>query len=156
MSAESGAGPGPRLLSGGNPQIPKGEGDDVVQQYIAAMPGWKRGVGERLDEIIVGAVPDVRKAVKWNSPFYGAEGSDGWFLSFHCFTKYVKVTFFAGTSLEPVPPEGSKVPGTRYFHVHEGDDLDSSPFASWVTQACQLPGREALAPPRESAARSAR
>ena len=138
-SVTGNTGSGPRLLSGGNPQIPKGEGDGPVQDYIAAMPGWKRRVGEQLDELIVGAVPGVHKAVKWNSPFYGIEG-EGWFLAFHCFTKYIKVTFFRGTSLEPVPPEGSKVPGTRYFHIHENDDLDESPFVSWVQQASTLPG----------------
>lgn len=137
----SGSGSAPKLLSGGNPQIPKGESDGPVQDYIAAMPGWKRGVGERLDEIIVRVVPGVHKAVKWNSPFYGLEG-EGWFLAFHCFTKYIKVTFFRGTSLEPIPPEGSKVRGTRYFHIYEHDDLDESPFASWVEQASNLPGEK--------------
>ena len=132
---------GPRLLSGGNPQIPKGDGDGPVQDYIAAMPGWKRRIGERLDELIVDAVPDVRKAVKWNSPFYGLEG-EGWFLAFHCFTKFIKVTFFRGASLVPVPAEGSKVPETRYFHIHEDDDVDASPFVSWVEQASKLPGEK--------------
>ena len=140
-SQDSQSGSGPRLLSGGNPQIPKGEGDGPVQDYIAAMPGWKRGVGERLDELIVRVVPGVHKAVKWNSPFYGLEG-ESWFLAYHCFTKYIKVTFFRGTALEPIPPEGSKVPGTRYFHVYEHDDLDESPFASWVEQASKLPGEK--------------
>jgi len=130
----------PILLSGGNPQIPKGEGNAPVQAYIAAMPGWKRGVGERLDAIVTRCVPGVRKAVKWNSPFYGAPDAQGWFLSYHCFTKYVKVTFFRGQSLDPVPPVGSKSGDTRYFHVHEGDDLDKSPFAAWVKQASALPG----------------
>lgn len=136
---ESKSRPGPRLLSGGNPQIPKGEGDGPVQDYIAAMPGWKRRVGKHLDEVIVRVVPDAHKAVKWNSPFYGVDG-EGWFLAYHCFTRYIKVTFFRGTSLEPVPPEASKVPETRYFHIYKNDDLDESPFASWVEQASKLPG----------------
>ncbi len=135
----SNPGSGPRLLSGGNPQIPKGYGDGPVQDYIAAMPGWKREVGEHIDELIVRVVPGVHKAVKWNTPFYGLEG-EGWFVAFHCFTKYIKVTFFKGTSLEPVPPEASKVPGTRYFHIYENDDIDESPLASWVEQASNLPG----------------
>ncbi len=131
----------PKLLSGGNPQIPKGDGDGPVQAYIAAMPGWKHDVGRRLDEIIVQVVPDVHKAVKWNSPFYGIEG-EGWFTSYHCFDAYVKVTFFRGQSLDPIPPVSSKSGDTRYFHVHEGDDLDESPFASWVRQASELPGEQ--------------
>jgi len=130
-----------KLLSGGNPQIPKGNGDGPVQAYIAAMPGWKRDVGRRLDEIIGEVVPGVHKAVKWNSPFYGIEG-EGWFTSYHCFDKYVKVTFFRGQSLDPIPPVSSKSGDTRYFHVHEGDDLDQSPFASWVRQASELPGEQ--------------
>ena len=132
---------GPRLLSGGNPQIPKGYGDGPVQDYIAAMPGWKRGVGERLDEIIAGAVPGVHKAVKWNEPFYGLEG-EGWFVAYRCFTRYIKVTFFRGTSLDPVPPEPSKVPEVRYFHIHEHDELDVEQFTSWVEQASLLPGEK--------------
>ena len=136
---QSKSGSGPRLLSGDNPQIPKGEGDGPVQAYIAAMPGWKRPVGERLDELIVGVVPDAHKAVKWNQPFYGLQG-EGWFVAFRCFTKYIKVTFFAGASLEPVPSEGSKVPGTRYFHIYENDGLDEAQFASWIEQASLLPG----------------
>lgn len=129
----------PKLLSGGNPQIPKGEGDAPVQAYIEAMPGWKSAVGRRLDDLIERTVPEVRKAVKWNSPFYGLEGR-GWFLSYHCFARYVKVTFFRGTSLDPVPPVGSKTPETRYFHVHEDDDLDEDLVASWIRQAAELPG----------------
>jgi hypothetical protein len=129
----------PVLLSGGNPQIPKGEGDGPVQAYIAAMPGWKSAVGRRLDDLIVRTVPDVHKAVKWNSPFYGIE-DDGWFLSYHCFDRYVKVTFFRGTSLDPVPPVASKTPETRYFHVHEDDELDEAQFTAWVKQASELPG----------------
>ena len=128
----------PRLLSGGNPQIAKADGDAPVQAYIAAMPGWKRDVGRRLDAIISRHVPAVRKAVKWNSPFYGIEGQ-GWFLSFHVFTKYVKVTFFRGTSLRPLPPGDSKVKGTRYLDVHE-DELDEGQFAEWVRQAAAIPG----------------
>jgi hypothetical protein len=131
----------PVLLSGGNPQIPKGEGDAPVQAYIAAMPGWKRDVGRRLDALIVRAVPDAQKAVKWNSPFYGMEiGS--WFLNFHCFTKYVKVAFFRGTSLRPPPPGESKHPETRYFDIHEDDDLDEAQLTKWVKQASKLPGEK--------------
>ena len=129
----------PTLLSGGNPQIAKGDGDAPVRAYIAAMPGWKRTVGRRLDAIIVRTVPGVRKAVKWNSPFYGVEG-DGWFLNFHCFTKYVKVAFFRGTSLRPVPPGKSKHKEVRYFDIHEDDEFDEKQFAAWVKQASQLPG----------------
>lgn len=129
----------PKLLSGGNPQIPKGDGDGPVQAYIAAMPAWKRAVGARLDALIVAAVPDVRKAVRWNSPFYGAAGG-GWFLSFHCFTRYVKVTFFDGTALAPLPPVGSKDPRTRYLHVVEDGALDVAQFTDWVRQAAALPG----------------
>ena len=129
----------PVLLSGGNPQIPKGEGDGPVQAYIAAMPGWKHTVGKRLDALIVQAVPGVRKAVKWNSPFYGAPDDDGWFLSFHCFDKYIKVTFFQGASLEPPPTVTSKYPHVRYFHVPE-DGFDEGQFSDWVKQASKLPG----------------
>jgi hypothetical protein len=130
----------PVLLSGGNPQIAKGYGDVPVQAYIAAMPGWKRDVGRRLDALIVRTVPGVRKAVKWNSPFYGVEDEgQGWFLSFHCFTKYIKVTFFRGTSLRPVPPDPSKHKDVRYLDIHE-DELDEAQFAAWVKQANQLPG----------------
>jgi hypothetical protein len=128
-----------KLLSGGNPQIAKAYGDAPVQAYIAAMPGWKSDVGRRLDEIIVRTVPDVFKAVKWNSPFYGIEGQ-GWFLSFHCFTKYVKVAFFRGTSLRPVPPGESRQKQVRYLDIHEDDPLDEAQFAAWVKQASQLPG----------------
>ena len=128
----------PALLSGGNPQIAKGEGDAPVQAYIAAMPEWKRDVGRRLDAIIERTVPRVRKAVKWNSPFYGVEGQ-GWFASFHVFAKYVKVTFFRGTSLRPVPPGASRHPDVRYLDIREGE-LDEQQFATWVKQASQLPG----------------
>ena len=129
----------PVLLSGGNPQIPKGEGDEPVQAYLGAMPGWKQDVGRQLDALIVGSVPDVHKAVRWNSPFYGMEGR-GWFLSFHCLTKYVKVAFFQGASLDPVPPVASKDEKTRYFHVRENDEVDESLVSSWIRQAAELPG----------------
>ncbi|MER8631106.1 MAG: DUF1801 domain-containing protein [Mesorhizobium sp.] len=129
----------PKLLSGGNPQIAKGYGAAPVQAYIAAMPGWKREVGERLDALIERAVPGVHKAVKWNSPFYGVEGG-GWFLSFHCFTRYIKVAFFRGLSLDPVPPGESKSKDTRYLDIHEDDAFDEAQFSAWVKQASQLPG----------------
>ena len=129
----------PVLLAGGNPQIPKGEGDAPVRAYIAAMPGWKRAVGRQLDALVEETVPGVRKAVKWNSPFYGAPGKEGWFLSFHVFTRYVKVTFFRGASLRPVPPGESKHPGVRYLDIHEGE-LDEARFVDWVEQASRLPG----------------
>ena len=128
----------PVLLSGDNPQIAKGSGDAPVQAYIAAIPGWKQDIGRRLDTLIVRTVPGVRKAVKWNSPFYGVEDGQ-WFLSFHCFTKYVKVTFFRGTSLSPIPPGASKHPEVRYLDIHEGQ-LDETRFAAWVKQASKLPG----------------
>ena len=131
----------PVLLSGGNPQIAKGDGDAPVQAYIAAMPGWKSDVGRRLDALIVRTVPGVRKAVKWNSPFYGIEGQ-GWFLSFHCFTKYIKVAFFRGASLRPVPPGESKHKDVRYLDIHEDDQLDQELVASWIGQASELPGWE--------------
>ena len=130
----------PVLLSGGNPQIAKGEGDAPVQAYIAAMPGWKRDIGRRLDAVIAQAVPGVHKAVKWNSPFYGLQGQ-GWFLSYHCFTKYVKVTFFRGTSLDPVPPGASKHKDVRYLDIHEGQ-LDEAQLIAWVKQASRLPGEK--------------
>lgn len=128
-----------KLLSGGNPQIAKDYGDAPVQAYIAAMPGWKSDVGRRLDALIVRTVPDVCKAVKWNTPFYGIEGQ-GWFLGFHCITKYVKVAFFRGTSLSPVPPVESRQKEVRYLHIHEDDPFDEAQFADWVKQASQLPG----------------
>jgi hypothetical protein len=136
--AKRGAKDGVVLLSGGNPQIAKAEGDAAVRAYIAAMPGWKRDVGKRLDALIVRNAPKVRKAVKWNSPFYGIE-SRGWFLSFHVFTRYVKVAFFRGTSLRPVPPGASKHPDVRYFDITEGVEFDE-PMRVWVKQAAQLPG----------------
>ena len=132
----------PALLSGGNPQIPKADGDAPVRAYIEAMPGWKREVGRRLDALIVGTVPGVRKAVRWNTPFYGLEGR-GWFIAFHCITRYVKVSFFRGTSLHPVPPVESKNPGTRYVHIHENEwneGFDEELLASWIRQAAALPG----------------
>ena len=129
----------PKLLAGGNPQIAKADGDAPVHAYIAAMPGWKSNVGRRLDALIVRIVPGVRKAVKWNSPFYGIEGQ-GWFLSVHCFTKYVKVAFFRGTSLRPLPPGESKLKEVRYLDIHEDDRLDEAQLAAWVKQASQLPG----------------
>ena len=128
------------LLSGGNPQIAKADGGIPVQAYIAAMPGWKSQIGKRLDALIVRTVPGVRKAVKWNTPFYGIEGQ-GWFLGFHCFTKYVKVTFFRGTSLRPVPAGGTvRSKDARWIDVHEGDKLDETQLAAWVKQAAALPG----------------
>ncbi|VTT98245.1 histidine kinase : Histidine kinase OS=Cupriavidus sp. SK-4 GN=CF68_03525 PE=4 SV=1: DUF1801 [Gemmataceae bacterium] len=133
------AGDVPVLLSGGNPQVAKGDGDAPVQAYIAAMPGWKRDVGRWLDALIVRTVPGVQKAVRWNSPFYGVEGR-GWFLGVHCITKYVKVAFFRGASLSPVPPVESKQKDVRYFHIHEGDTPDEALVASWITQAAELPG----------------
>ncbi|HVZ99990.1 MAG TPA: DUF1801 domain-containing protein [Caulobacterales bacterium] len=130
----------PTLLAGGNPQIAKAFGDAPVQAYIAAMPGWKREVGGRLDALIGAALPGVRKAVKWNSPFYGVE--DGvWFLSFHCYTAYVKVAFFQGASLRPRPPGESKQAHVRYLDIREGDDIDAAQFSAWVKQASKLPGQ---------------
>ena len=129
----------PVLLSGGNPQSAKAEGDAPVQAYIAAMPGWKRNVGRQIDALIVRTVPKVKKAVKWNSPFYGIEGQ-GWFLSFHCFTKYVKVTFFNGTSLRPLPPGESKNKDVRYLDIHEDEELDDKVVAIWIKQAAKSPG----------------
>ncbi len=128
----------PVLLSGGNPQIPKGDGDAPVQAYIEATPGWKRDVVRSLDTIITRTVPDVHKAVKWNSPFYGLKGQ-GWFLNFHCFTNYVKVAFFRGTSLRPPPPGESKQKDVRYLDIHEGE-FDEAQLVAWVKQASELPG----------------
>ena len=131
----------PVLLSGGNPQIAKGDGDAPVRAYIAAMPGWKRALGRRLDALIVRSVPHVRKAVKWNSPFYGIEGQ-GWFLSFHCFARYVKVAFFRGSSLRPLPPGESRHKQVRNLDIREDDELDEAQFAAWVEQASGLPGEK--------------
>ena len=130
---------GPALLAGGNPQIPKGYGDAPVQAYIAAMPGWKRDVGCRIDALVTRVVPEVQKAVKWNSPFYGVEGQ-GWFLSFHCFAKYVKVAFFRGTALTPVPPVASRQKEVRYLHIREAEPIDETRLADWIGQASRLPG----------------
>jgi len=131
----------PKLLSGGNPQIAKADGDAPVQAYLAAMPGWKRDIGRRLDALIVRTVPNVRKAVRWNTPFYGIE-DQGWFIAFHCLTKYIKVSFFRGTSLRPVPPVESTQNEVRYFHIYEGDTLDEGLLASWIGQASELPGMD--------------
>ncbi|MCO6510858.1 MAG: DUF1801 domain-containing protein [Aridibacter famidurans] len=131
----------PVLLSGGNPQIAKADGDEPVQEYIAAMPGWKRDVGKKLDELIEKTVPRVRKAVRWNSPFYGIEGR-GWFLSIHCFTKYVKITFLNGSSLDPPPPVKSKHEDVWYFHIHEDDEIDEVQMADWIGQASDIPGED--------------
>ncbi len=128
-----------KLLSGGNPQIPKGDGDAPVQAYLAAMPGWKREVGRQLDALITRTVPGVHKAVKWNSPLYGREG-DGWFLSFHCFDRYIKIAFFRGASLNPVPPVASRQKAVRYVHIHEDDVIDEPQLIRWVEQASRLPG----------------
>ncbi len=131
----------PTLLSGGNPQIPKGEGDAPVQAYIAAMPGWKRPLGERIDDLVVRTVPRVHKAVKWNQPFYGREG-DGWFLAFRCYTKYVQLQFFRGTSLKPVPPKESKHDEVRYLDIYEDDELNEKQLRSRIKQASTLPGEK--------------
>lgn len=131
------ASPKPRLLSGGNPQIPKGDGDAPVQAYIAAVPGWKRDIAARLDAVITKTIPHVRKAVKWNSPFYGI--GEGWFLSFHCYTRFVKVAFFRGAGLKPLPPGTSKQKNVRYLDVYE-DGFDEKQFAAWVKQASKFPG----------------
>ena len=127
------------LLSGGNPQIAKGDGDAPVQAYIAAMPGWKSVAGKNLDALIERTVPGVEKAVRWNSPFYGVPGQ-GWFLCFHCFNRYIKLTWFRGQQLDPVPPVGSKDPDARYFHIHEDEAIDEALLVSWIRQAVALPG----------------
>ena len=131
----------PKLLSGGNPQIPKGDGDGPVQAYIEAMPEWKSDVGRQLDELIGKAVPDVHKAVRWNQPFYGHE-DEGWYFAFRCYTKYVQLQFFRGTSLDPEPPKASKHQEVRYLDIHEEDDLDESRLLSWFKQAADLPGEK--------------
>lgn len=131
----------PVLLSGGNPQIAKGEGDGPVQAYIAAMPGWKSAVGARIDALVEQAVPGVCKAVKWNSPFYGME-QGRWFLSFHCFTRYIKLAFLNGAELDPPPPVASKHQRTRYLHIHEDEELDERQLTDWFRQASQLPGEK--------------
>lgn len=127
------------LLSGGNPQIAKADGDAPVQAYIAAMPGWKHDVGRQLDALVQRTLPNVQKAVRWNTPFYGVAGQ-GWFFAFHCITKYVKVTFFRGASLRPVPPVASKQPEVRYLHIHEGERIDETQLVRWIEQAARLPG----------------
>ena len=132
----------PRLLSGGNPQIPKGEGDAPVQAYIAAMPEWKQRIGRAIDDLVMGSVPGVRKAVKWNTPFYGPPDREGWFLAFHCFDRYVKLTFSRGTSLDPVPPGPSKQQGVRYLDIREEDGIDAPRLAAWIRQASALPGEK--------------
>jgi len=128
----------PKLLSGGNPQIAKGDGDAPVQAYIAAMPGWKSAAGRRLDRLVASRVPDVRKAVRWNSPFYGVEGQ-GWFLSAHCFPRSIKLTFLRGSQLSPLPPIGSKDPNARYHHIEE-TAFDEAALAHWIEQAARIPG----------------
>ncbi|GEO14606.1 hypothetical protein MAE02_23020 [Microvirga aerophila] len=130
----------PRLLAGGNPQIPKGSGHTPVRAYIEAMPGWKRAVGHRLNELITEAVPNLKKSVKWNSPLYGIE-DQGWFLGIHCFTKYVKVAFFRGAALCPLPPGKSKQQDVRYLDIHEDHPFDEAQFTDWVKQASRLPGK---------------
>ncbi|MEN9645685.1 MAG: hypothetical protein RL238_2354 [Actinomycetota bacterium] len=132
--------PAPRLLSGGNPQIPKGEGDAPLRAYLDAMPGWKQDIGRQVDALVRRAVPDVRTMVKWNTPFYGVEGN-GWFLGHHCLTKYVKIAFLNGAHLQPEPPVTSKQPDPRYLHVHEGETIDEAQFVDWVRQASSLPGQ---------------
>jgi hypothetical protein len=140
-NADKSAGSEPKLLSGGNPQIPKGRVTSRCRRYIAAMPGWKRSAGERLDELIVRTVPGAHKAVKWNQPFYGREG-EGWFLAFRCYTKYVQLQFFRGASLDPVPPKPSKHAKMRYLDIREDDDLDEDQLVSWIEQASKLPGEK--------------
>ena len=132
---------GPKLLAGGNPQIAKGSGEAPVRAYLAALTGWKKAAGRKLDRAVSRTVPAVRKAVKYNSPLYGMDGRT-WFASFHCFDTYIKVTFFRGGQLEPKPPMGSKLAGVRYFHLGETDRLEDSPFATWVKQASELPGEK--------------
>ncbi|PJZ77269.1 DUF1801 domain-containing protein [Leptospira neocaledonica] len=141
LKRNSGKSKGPVLLSGGNPQIGKGYGDGPVQEYISAMPGWKKDIGRKIDELIVQVVPHVNKAVKWNSPLYGIEGQ-GWFLGVHVFAKYVKLAFFNGASLKPLPPGVSKVPGNRYLDIREEDKIDEVQLSSWVKQASELPGEK--------------
>lgn len=131
----------PVLLSGGNPQIPKGFGDAPVQAWIAVMPGWKQPIGRRIDDLIAAAVPEVQKAVKWNTPLYGVE-EGVWFLSFHCFDRYVKVAFLNGAELDPPPPVASKHPRVRYLHIHENEAFDEARFTDWIEQAARLPGEK--------------
>ncbi|MTI21688.1 DUF1801 domain-containing protein [Fulvivirga sp. RKSG066] len=131
----------PTLLTGGNPQIPKGDGDAPVQEYIAAMPDWKSSVGKKIDELIERTVPNVRKAVRWNTPFYGIEGQ-GWFTAINCTKKYVKLTFFKGAQFEPMPPVPSKVPDVKYYHIFENDEFDQDLLAHWFKQAAVIPGEK--------------
>jgi hypothetical protein len=131
-----------KLLSGGNPQIAKDEGDAPVQAYVTAMPGWKQRVGRTVDDLVTRAVPGLRKAVKWNSPFYGAPDQEGWFLSFHCFSRYVKLSFFRGTSLDPMPPGISKQAEVRYLDIHEEDAIDEAQLTAWIRQASALRGEK--------------
>lgn len=144
-TVRTGATAKPVLLAGGNPQIAKADGNAPVQAYLTAMPGWKRGVGRQLDALIVRTVPGVRKAVRWNTPFYGVEGR-GWFLSFHCMTKYIKVAFFRGTSLRPLPPGESKTQETRYLDIYEDEPLDEKQMAAWIKQAAAIPGWDGGSP----------
>lgn len=139
-AAAPSAAPGtPRLLAGGNPQIAKGDGPAPVAAYLDALPGWKQEAGRRLDALVERTVPGVRKAVRWNSPFYGVEGQ-GWFLSFHCMTRYIKVTFLRGAALTPPPPETSKHPQVRYLHLFEGGDWETAQLAEWIRAAAAQPG----------------
>lgn len=131
----------PRLLSGGNPQIAKGYGDEIVHAYIAAMPGWKRAAGKRVDALVTRAVPGVRKAVKYNSPLYGVEVGV-WFASMHVFTHYVKLAFFRGASLTPLPPGESKQRHVRYLDIREDHDWDEAQIVDWMKQASKLPGEK--------------
>ena len=139
--AKSSSSKGVKLLSGGNPQIPKGDGDAVVRAYIEAMPGWKGLVGRHIDELVTQVVPDVRKAVRWNTPFYGVEGQ-GWFLGFHCLTRYVKISWFKGSSLTPQPWFEAKHPEVRYSHIHEDEVFDEEQMLDWIRQAAALPGEK--------------
>jgi len=129
----------PKLLSGGNPQVAKADGDAPVQAWIGAIPDWKRGVGAHVDELVTRTLPHVRKAVRWNSPFYGIDGQ-GWFLSMHCYAKFVRVAFFRGASLVPPPPGLSRQPDVRYLDLREGEAIDEPQFADWLGQAAALPG----------------
>lgn len=130
-----------KLLSGGNPQIPKGDGEGPVQQYVAAMPEWKGRIGRRLDDLVREVIPEARRAVRWNSPFYGIEGS-GWFLSFHCLTRYVKVAWLNGGALDPPPPETSKYDHVRYLHLGPDDEIDDGQIRDWLRQAAAIPGED--------------
>ena len=128
----------PKLLSGGNPQIAKGEGDAPVRAYIAAMPGWKSDAGRRIDPLVTGPC-QRQKGGEVELAVLRRRGP-GRFLSFHCFTRYVKVTFFSGAALDPLPPVESKDSNTRYLHVHEDGKLDEKLLKSWIEQASGLPG----------------